>query len=232
MRVLIGYDEREHEAAQVAAKSLREVTHGEIEPEFLCAPKLVDQGLLWRLADHRGGQDYDLVSNAPKSTRFAISRFLTPILVQSGYCLFVDCDVVFLRDPRLMMNEVHAHHALNVVWHPEAKYPSDWKMVNQQQTHYSRKNASSVMLFNANHHANRRLSLRDVNERPGRDLHRFYWLADDEIGSLASTWNVLIGVEEIPVHAGILHYTLGGPFTQGWKGGPHDDLWHAAANKD
>ena len=102
MRVYIGYDEREEEAARVAAKTLREVTNGELEPEFLVAPKLADQGLLWRISDHRGGQDYDLISNAPKSTRFAISRFLTPLLCQGGHALFLDCDMLFLEDPRHM----------------------------------------------------------------------------------------------------------------------------------
>ena len=54
MRVFIGWDEREREACRVAAKTLREVTRGEIEPEFLQADKLAGQGLLTRISDHRG----------------------------------------------------------------------------------------------------------------------------------------------------------------------------------
>jgi hypothetical protein len=227
MRVMIGYDDREHEAAAVAAKTLREVTHGEIEPEFLKVDKLRAQGLLWRLSDHRGGQDYDLVSNAPKSTRFAISRFLAPLLVQQGWVLFVDCDVVFLRDPREM---IFGDKAVYVVKHDYTP-TEDWKMVNQRQTAYSRKNWSSVCLWRVDHPANHRLSLRDVNERPGRDLHAFYHLHDDEIGALDPCWNVLVGVQEPPPNAGILHYTLGGAWLPGWKGGPLDDVWLAAANK-
>lgn len=231
MKVYIGFDEREAEAAEVARKTLREVTRGEIEPEFLCAAKLCDHGLLWRTSDHRGGQDYDFVSNAPKSTRFALSRFLTPILAQSGFALFVDCDVVFLRDPRVMLNDVEAHHAVSVVRHPEAVYPSEWKMVNQRQTIYPMKNASSVMLFNCDHAANRRLSLHDVNERPGRDLHRFYWLNESEIGTLAPQWNWLVDVEHRPLGLGIAHMTLGGPWLAGWKGGSFDDEWHEARDR-
>lgn len=227
MRVLIGYDSNEHEAATVAAKSLCDVTRGQIEPEFLCLPKLVDQGLIWRLGDERG-QRYDLVSNAPMSTQFAISRFLTPILCQQGYALFVDCDVVFLRDPRVMLNDVHARHALNVVWHEDAAYPIGPKMMGQQQTHYPRKNASSVMLFNCDHAANRRLSLRDVNERPGRDLHAFYWLNDGEIGALDGRWNWLVDVEPRPTGIGIAHLTLGGPWLEHWGGGSFDAEWRVA----
>ncbi len=231
MKIYIGFDEREHEAAHVAAKSLREVTNGEIEPEFLCLPKLVDQGLIWRTFDRRGGL-YDLISGSSASTEFAISRFLTPIICQQGFALFCDCDVVFLRDPREMLATVHAHHALSVVWHENAVYPDALhKMDGQVQTRYPRKNASSVMLFNCDHAANRRLSLRDVNERPGRDLHNFFWLNDAEIGALDGRWNVLIGVEEMPDDAAILHYTLGGEFTPGWQGGPHDDLWRAARDR-
>jgi hypothetical protein len=227
MRVFIGYDEREAEAAEVAAKTLRQVTVGAIEPEFLCAPKLSDQGLLYRIGDHRGGQDYDFVSNAPKSTRFAVSRFLTPILCQTGYALFVDCDMVFEVDPRAMLAEVKAEHAVSVVKH-DHRPTEQWKMVNQQQTTYPRKNWSSVMIFNCEHPANRRLSVRDVNERPGRDLHAFYWLHDNEIGELHPRFNWLVDVQPRPDNLVIAHMTLGGPWLSGWQGGSFDAEWLAA----
>jgi hypothetical protein len=232
MKVYIGYDPREEQAAEVARKSLCEVTGGQIEPEFLCTAKLEAHGLLHRPIDERGGQDYDLVSNAPQSTRFAISRFLTPILCQQGFALFVDCDVVFLRDPRTMMLEIEAKHAVNVVKH--GALPGgfgQYKMVNQKQVAYPRKNWSSVMLFNCDHPANRRLSLRDVNERPGRDLHALYWLADDEIGELGPQWNWLVDVQQRPVGLGLAHMTLGGPWLDGWKGGSFDVEWSAAARR-
>jgi hypothetical protein len=229
MRVFIGYDEREHEAARVAAKTLRQVTKGQIEPEFIRADKLAAQGLLWRVSDHRGGQDYDLISNAPKSTRFAISRFLTPLLCQQGHALFLDCDMVFLEDPRNMLDEIDRSHAVHVVKH-DHKPTERYKMVNQVQTSYHRKNWSSVMLFNCEHPANARLSLRDVNERPGRDLHAFYWLHDAEIGALHPRWNWLVNVQDKPDTVGIAHFTLGGPFNEGWKPAKFDDLWLMHAN--
>lgn len=223
MKVYIGYDEREDQAAEVAIRSLRAVAP-DLAPELLCRPKLQAQGLLWRLTDQRGGQEHDLVSNAPQSTEFAISRFLTPIICQEGYALFVDCDVVFLSDPREMLQEVSAVHAVNVVKH--AYVPDEsFKMVNQKQVVYPRKNWSSVMLFNCEHAANRRLSLRDVNERPGRDLHAFYWLHDNEIGELWKGWNWLVDVQPRPQPSLIAHMTLGGPWLPGWKGGSFDDEW-------
>ena len=224
MKVYIGYDDREAEAARVAAKTLHQVTNGGLTAEFIKSPKLVEQGLLWRVSDHRGGQDYDLVSNAPKATRFAISRFLTPLLCQQGFALFLDCDMVFLEDPRNMLREIDQDAAVSVVKH-DHQPTEQWKMVNQVQTKYPRKNWSSVMLFNCEHPANRRLSLRDVNERPGRDLHAFYWLHDCEIGALDPRWNWLVNVQPKPERVGIAHFTLGGPFNEGWKPAAHDELW-------
>jgi hypothetical protein len=228
--VYIGYDESEHDAAMVAAKSLREVTNGEIEPEFLWVDKLAAQGLYWRPVDHRG-QNYDLISSAPASTDFAASRFLTPILRQSGFQLFCDCDVVFLEDPREMLHEAVTGSPVYVVKHEHAPVEQT-KMVNKVQTAYPRKNWSSVMLFDCDHIANRRLSLRDVNERTGRDLHSFYWLNDGEIGRLNPRWNWLVNVQPEPKRrGGIAHFTLGGPFNPGWKSAPHDELWYQAASE-
>jgi hypothetical protein len=85
-----------------------------------------------------------------------------------------------------------------------------------------------VMLWNCDHPANQRLTLQDVNERPGRDLHRFYWLNDSEIGALPPEWNWLVGVQPKPAAPQIAHFTLGGPFTPGWKGAEHDEIWAEA----
>lgn len=230
MKVYIGYDEREHLAATVAAQTLSTVTGGELSAEFLHLDKLVAQGLITRPADYRGGQDYDLVSNAAMSTRFAISRFLTPIICQSRHALFVDCDMVFYEDPRNMLREIDPRHAVSVVKHHHEPVET-YKMMGLVQTVYPRKNWSSVMLFDCLHPAHQRLSVRDVNERPGRDLHAFYWLHDDEIGGLDPRWNWLVGVQPKPERLGIAHFTLGGPWFPGWHGAEYDELWRAAAKQ-
>jgi len=234
VRVYIGYDERETEAFDVARASLLEATNNEVEAEALDISKLSAHGLLNRVSDQRGGQDYDLVSNGWMSTRFAVSRFLVPMLCQQGFALFVDCDVVFREDPRNIYEEVLSEKgmekAVHVVKHDyEAK--DLYKMVGQRQSPYPRKNWSSVMLFNCEHPANRRLSLRDINERPGRDLHQFYWLSDDEIGSLDPRWNWLVGEQEQTSLAGIAHFTLGGPWIPGWHTRGHDEIWLDARDR-
>jgi lipopolysaccharide biosynthesis glycosyltransferase len=224
VRIYIGYDKAEHEAYRVAVKTLADYTT--IKPEPLDAERLQASGLLNRAVDHRG-QMYDFVSGAPCSTDFAASRFLVPILCQSGWALFTDCDVVFMADPAELLAIADPDNAVMVVKH--SHFGHGTKMGGMVQTHYHRKNWSSVMLFNCDHPANRRLSLRDVNERPGRDLHAFYWLHDSEIGELPEEWNWLVNVTEKPLRPKIAHMTNGGPWIDGWTPAKHDEVWLAHA---
>lgn len=228
MRVFIGSDPRETPAVEVAVNTLRSVSG--IEAELLDAERLRSAGLLSRAVDHRGGRDYDLISNESTSTRFKISRFLTPILCQSGWALFTDCDVVFLRDPLEMLKEIKPGHAAYVVKHAYVSKATT-KMVDQDQTQYPCKNWSSVVLFDASHRANRRLSLHDINTRPARDLHSFYWLADAEIGSLDPAWNWLVNETPKPENLAIAHFTNGGPWLSGWQAKDNDDLWLSHCNQ-
>jgi hypothetical protein len=219
MKVYLGWDSREAPAYGVAAKTLYN-TSG-IVPTPLKADRLAAAGLYSRPVDM--GRGYDLPSNAPCSTEFAASRFLTPILAQTGWALFADCDVVFLRDVAEMLTGLEPGKAVYVVKHQQKG--GGTKMDGQAQTSYSRKNWSSVMLFDCNHEANWRLSVEDVSRRPGRDLHGFFWLHDDEIGELGPEWNWLVNVVPKPNNLGIAHFTLGGPWFPDWQGAEHDDLW-------
>lgn len=99
------------------------------------------------------------------------------------------------------------------------------KMDGQLQTDYPRKNWSSVVLWNCDHPANKELTIEVLNTWPGRDLHAFKWLKDEEIGNLPVEWNYLVGVTTEPVKPKLAHFTLGGPWFKDWKGGPMDDLW-------
>lgn len=225
MRVYIGYDPAEDAAYNVAAHTLKK--HSGIVAEPLYADRLRACGLYTRTVDHRG-QKYDLPSNAPCSTEFATSRFLVPMLCQSGWALFVDCDMVFYQSPLQMLEYADSSKAVMVVKH-QHKGDEASKMGGMAQTRYSRKNWSSVILFNCDHPANRRLSLRDVNERPGRDLHQFYWLHDDEIGELPNRFNWLVDVQPRPENLAVAHMTLGGPWFDNWQGGSLDEEWQALA---
>lgn len=225
MKLFIGYDDREATAYDVACRSLWR--HSSLQPVPLVLDRLAACGLLRRPTDRRG-QIYDLPSNAPCATEFAISRFLTPILAQSGWALFVDCDVVFFADPAELLELADPSKAVMVVPH-RSEQADGVKMDGQAQLTYPRKNWSSVMLFNCDHPGNRRLTLQDVNERPGRDLHAFYWLHDAEIGELPAEWNWLVGVQPKPETPKIAHFTLGGPWLPTWPGAEHDWIWLEAS---
>lgn len=227
LRVFIGYDTREPEAYRVAQASLLKHATGPVSVTPLKLQRLEECGLLRRPTDLRG-QRYDLPSNAPASTEFAISRFLVPLLGHTGWVLFVDGDVVFLGDVAELFSLADDRYAVMCVKHG-ALESSLTKMDGQTQTAYPKKNWSSLALWNCDHPANRRLSLPDIQERRGFDLHQFYWLAESEIGALPAEWNWLVNVEAPPTAPRLAHFTLGGPFTRGWQGGEHDDLWYREA---
>jgi lipopolysaccharide biosynthesis glycosyltransferase len=225
LRVYIGHDEREQQAFDVAKKTAEQF-HCEVVP--LEESRLRMAGMLWRPVDHRGGM-YDFNSSAAQATSFAITRFFVPLLAHSGWCLFVDSDVLFLRDPHVLLAYADESKAVQVVQHTPQDVGGK-KMHGQIQAPYHRKLWSSVMLWNATHPANHRLNLSMLNQWPGRDLHRFGWLADDEIGSLPPDWNYLVGMENPEMgDPSLLHFTLGVPSTPGYENSEFADVWREAA---
>ena len=105
------------------------------------------------------------------------------------------------------------------------------KMDGQEQTSYPRKNWSSVMAFNVDHPANDALTADLVNALPGRDLHRFCWLADDEIGALPPEWNHLVGHSDDVRDPKIVHFTDGGPWFEAFRNVPYADEWFAVLDR-
>lgn len=233
--VYVGWDAREVPAYQVACSTMVERSSIPLRITPLRLRPLELAGLIRRPRSVRHGCMWDEISQAPMSTEFAISRFLTPLLAQSGWALFVDGDVVVLEDVASLYALADDDYAVMCVQHPWAlsggNPPGDqgWKMDGQMQTSYARKNWSSVMLFNCDHPANRGLTLERINSLPGRDLHRFCWLDDRWIGALPPEWNWLVGVQSRPATPNLAHFTLGGPWLPGWEPHEHDDLWLAAS---
>lgn len=222
--VYIGTDAREEEAYRVARASLVHHASGPVLPLPLSTQRLREQGVYRRVEDVRGPARYCMQSQANCATDFANSRFFVPLLAHTGYALFVDCDVLFLRDVYDLLASIQPGKAVYVVQHDHAPSQAT-KMDGQQQSRYRRKNWSSVMLFDCDHPANRRLNLDALNVMPGRDLHAFYWLHDSEIGALGPEWNFLVNEQPQPENVGIVHYTNGGPWIEGWEPAPFDSLW-------
>lgn len=226
MRVYIGHDRREQAAFDVAEKTARAFG---CDTCAVYEDVLRSSGILTRPVDRRGGM-WDITSDAPQSTQFAVTRFAVPMLAHTGWVLGVDCDVVFLRDPAELMKIAEKSKAVMVVKH-NALLAGGMKMDGQHQTIYPRKNWSSVVLWNVDHPANRRLNLTTLNQWPGRDLHAFAWLADSEIGELPSKWNHLVGIDPPRDDAAILHYTQGTPDMPGYENCEYADIWTEASQR-
>ena len=230
LKVYIGYDKREDEAYRVAEYSLRRHSTRPVIVTPLMLDRLQASGLASRPYRIYRNSLWDVLSDAPCSTEFSNTRFLTPLLAQTGWALFIDCDMLFLGDVARLFELADPKYAVMVVKHQHQ--PAETvKMDGCEQTAYPRKNWSSVMLFNCDHEANRRLTLDMLNHRPGRDLHGFCWLNDEEIGELPTAWNWLVGVQPRPADVKLAHYTLGMPFMSGYERAEHSDLWWAERDR-
>lgn len=165
------------------------------------------------------------------STEHAIARFLIPCL-RWGYnwSLFMDGDMLVRSDLAPLAATLNSDYAVYCVKHDHR--PSNMvKMDGQKQTNYDRKNWSSFMVFNCEHPSNRKLTLDLVNTLPGRDLHRFCWLEDSEIGELDPAWNWLVGHSDPSIDPKIVHFTSGVPSMPGYENVAFADEWRAELNR-
>ncbi len=224
MAVWLGYDSRTTVAFAVAKYSLRRFDR-HIPVYGLVLEDLQERGLYRRPMERRDNQLWDVISDAPMSTEFSNSRFLVPVLAKTGLALFCDSDVIFLRNVARLFDYADGK-AVYCVKHDHSPGET-MKMDGQMQTRYGRKNWSSVMLFDCDHPANKRLSVEMINSLPGRDLHQLCWLEDDEIGELSPEWNYLVGYSK--PNGGrspsIVHFTAGLPDMNGYEDQEFADLW-------
>lgn len=240
-KIFIGYDGREAEAYAVCKHSLdRHVRAAgpaaslHIRSSAIELSDVREAGLYWRPTSEREGRLWDDISGAPMSTEFAISRFLVPHMARhEGWALFIDCDMLFMTDPRELFALADKRYAVMCVQH-DYKPTNSIKMDGQAQLsetdarasgRYTRKLWSSVMLFNCGHAANARLDVDLINTVPGRDLHRFCWLEDDQIGALPEAWNYIPGHSPEDMAPKLIHWTEGGPWFKGYTNVPFAKEW-------
>lgn len=222
LKIYVGWDRTEHQAYSVAVTSMRRRAAGPLEIHRLSLTALQANGLYRRPTKDLGkGQLWDVISEAPMSTGHAIGRFFVPYLCGfKGWALFTDGDVLVRADIAELFALADQRYAVMVVQH-EPMPEQAIKKTGQAQTQYGRKNWSSVMLFNCEHESNRQLMPSGILSKwPGRDLHAFKWLTDDEVGALPQGWNYLVNVTQpIPERVCLAHYTLGAPnlpFAEEW----------------
>jgi lipopolysaccharide biosynthesis glycosyltransferase len=223
-KVYIGWDPRETLAYDVAEYSLKKYSNN-LDIKALKLSEI--NNILNRPIEWRGNQMWCPISEAPQTTEFSISRFAIPFM-EKGWVLFADCDIIALENIDELFDQADPQYAVMVVKHQQKVGSSEIKMVDQASVYYNRKNWSSVMLINCNHPAHEELTLHNLNKWPGRDLHAFKWLKDEEIGELDNKWNHLVDINDnlLLNKATILHYTLGGPWISGWEPKESDAKWN------
>lgn len=165
---------------------------------------------------------------------FTYARFLVPELCGfAGHAIFADAsDMICIGD----LAEIWAMRdasAVQVVKHDyQTKHPvkyvgTELESANQD---YPRKNWSSLILWNCGHwdHFKNRDRLTSSD---GKYLHRFEWLRDDQIGELPKEWNILVGEQEIPRDAKLLHYTLGIPGFAHYANQDGSEYWKSTVRR-
>jgi len=218
LKVFVGFDGRELAAYQVCVESLRRHASVPLEIRPLILEHLRWQGLYQRAHEVRDGVLWDVISDAPMSTEFALTRFLVPALADwKGWALFCDCDFLFRGDVAQLFALADPAYAVQVVQHNHR--PAEGvKMDGKPQLAYERKNWSSLMLWNCAHphHAGQQDR---VNRWRGLMLHQFQWLRDEQIGALPEEWNWL----ERRIHA--VHFTRGTPDMPGYEAAEFSQEW-------
>ena len=230
MKIYIGFDRREADAYDVLYASIREYNKTvDIQPIILS--HMQERGLMTRTFYHKNGVMMDEISNAPCSTEFSISRFLTlPLAREEGvdYAVFMDCDMLVTCDIEVeLMKEVEGKDAPVFCVKHDHNPTEDVKMDGQVQTKYGMKNWSSFVVYNVNHPLNDPLTVKMVNTERGLSLHQFCWLKHkDVISTLPIDYNHLVGYygKTINVPRNI-HYTEGIPTMEGYENCDYADLW-------
>lgn len=196
INVFVGYDPNEVRAFHVFSQSIQD--HASVPVSI--TPVRLSQ-LEWCHQRER---------HPLASTEFSISRFLVPYLSKyEGWSIFVDCDFLARADIHELWKLRDERYAVMVCQH-DYQPEEEKKFLGAVQTKYTRKNWSSLIMFN-----NARckvLTPEYVETAPGLSLHRFEWLKDREIGSLPLEWNWLADVYQHNEQAKMVHYTLGGPY--------------------
>jgi hypothetical protein len=231
--VYVGFDPREAAAFAVARDTIRRGLNIPVPIRGLVLSELQKAGLYTRPIEYRpsaadGPLMWDVISDAPMSTEHANARFLVPHLAKDGLALFVDGDVLARGNVGDVFWQA-SRDPSKAIWcvHHDYRPSGSVKMDGQPQTRYARKNWSSVILWNVDHPANKKLTLEMINTLPGRELHRFSWLDDSDIGELDLEWNYLVGESAPMSDPKIIHFTLGLPNMLGYEQCEYSDEWRA-----
>ena len=214
LHVFIGYDKSEKIAAAICKYSLIKHSSIPVKIKYLNIKNLRKQKLYTRKIDPKS------------STEFTFSRFMTAYLSKyKGWSVYCDCDFLWLDDIKNLLKLKDNKYALMCVKH-NYNPKSNLKFNNKKQYIYPRKNWSSMILWNNEHTSNKKLTLKKINSKNGKYLHRFGWLKDSEIGSISKKWNWLVGwYKKDKIKPKAIHFTQGGPWHKGSEDCDYSSLW-------
>jgi hypothetical protein len=209
LTIYVGHDSREQLAYDVCVASLRKHTDANIV-------KLSTAYI----------PEYKRPKGEFESTDFTYSRFFVPYLNGfKGYAMFVDCDFVFLDDPKKIINY---EHPVSVCKHPQYIPKSHLKMDGVQQHHMPMKNWASLMMFDCEAPELQILQPDYINSiMPGRSLHQFEWIDKEDIGSIPLDWNCLDEYYHLESPKAI-HFTDGGPWFKNYEHTMYSRYWYLA----
>lgn len=210
LTVFIGYDQREHIAAEVCKFSLERRAPAWVQAKYLRSQDI---------------PEFTRAREPHQATDFTYTRFLVPYLCGfKGWSIFCDCDFLFVSDVARIFKNVDKSKAVSVVQHPQYTPRTQIKMDGISQVPMFRKNWASFMLFNNEHPALQVLTPEFVNTFPGRSLHQFGWITDAHIGKLPMEWNCLDDYYYLESPKAI-HYTDGGPWFENYQNTTYSSLW-------
>jgi len=211
LQIFIGYDPKEAVAYHTLAHSIQRRSSIPVAIAPLMRSQL--------------GQLYTRARGPTESTEFSLTRFLVPALSEfRGWSLFMDCDMLCRVDIAGLAEFARGNDDKAVLVCQHDYVPkTERKFIDQVQTKYPRKNWSSLMLFNNARCA--ALTPQYVNRATGLELHRFAWTEDSRIGSLPLEWNWLVTEYEYNPDAKIVHFTIGGPYFDDYRGCDYAEEW-------
>lgn len=233
MDIFIGYDASTVEAYVACTGSIRENTRDEVaEIHGLNHRKLRANNLFdrqWSVDED--GQFWDQEDGRPFSTEFSFTRFCTiPLARRMGikdWVMFCDSDFIFPHDLTKLFDYCRGYPDKAVMtvqfdWQPEE---GAVKMDGRQQSQYSRKLWSSLMMINMSHPSNSKLTTEVVNSASGTRLHNFFWLDESEIGCLPAQWNWIEGVSDANMVPAGIHFSHGLPTHPGYANCRYATEW-------
>ena len=200
--VFVGYDRKREWVYDNCIKSLR---------KFNCRSAPIGSSILDSSIWYR--------ERSPKdSTEFSVCRFLVPCLSNFvGWSVFMDDDFIWKVDPMELIQFIDTSKSVMVCQHNyEPKREKKWGDLTQFK--YSKKNWSSLMMFNNSHKDCKKLTSEYVNSIHPLSLHQFEWTSS--YGSIPLEYNHLVGEYDNIENAKALHYTNGYDNYQNFVGKP------------